>query len=168
MSIRTCHFIASFALFLGAGLFDSFADTSLHHLLKLCGTTKKIIGNSAAEVAKNICGFIVPQRAFPVLLSGAVDKNVGSRLKAFECLKLISERNYDENHNLSISSLNSFNCNSMHQKIWDNAVEKILQKGIGDANAEIRSVALSIFLIFKDKTPESATKYLNISKLILI
>lgn len=143
MSIRTCHFIGSFASFLGPGLFDTYAELSLNHLIKLCGTTKKIIANVAAEVAKNISTLIVPQRAFPVLLCGAIDKNVNCRLRSFECLKIISERVFDE---------------SIYQKIWENAVEKVLQKGIGDANAEIRSVALNIFLVFKEKTPDLTAK----------
>lgn len=146
MSIRTCNFISLFAAFLGPGLFDSYAENSLNHLIKLSGTTKKIIANTAAEVAKNISSFIVPQRAFPILLNGANDKNVNSRLRSFECLKILSERVYDE---ASVS---------MYQKIWENAIEKVLQKGIGDANAEIRSVALNIFLIYKDRTPELVDK----------
>lgn len=150
MSIRTCTFIGSFASFLGPGLFDSFAEITLNHLIKLSGTTKKIIANSAAEVAKSIATLIVPQRTFPILLNGAVDKNVNSRLRSFECLKIISERNYEELSNNSAGSI--------HQKIWENAVEKVLTKGIGDANSEIRSVALNIFLIFKDRTPELANK----------
>lgn len=118
----------------------------MNHLIKLCGTTKKIISNAAAEVTRNISNLIVPQRAFPVLLNGAVDKNVNSRLKSFECLKIISERVYDEANG------------GIYQKIWENAVEKVLQKGIGDANSEIRSVSLSIFLIFKEKTPDLTNK----------
>ena len=149
MSIRTCNFIGSFASFLGPGLFDSFAELSLTHLIKLSGTTKKIIASSAADVAKTISSTIVPQRAFPVLLNGVVDKNVNSRLRSFECLKIISERNYEESNNIA---------GSVYQKIWENAVEKVLQKGISDANSEIRSVALNIFLIFKDKIPESTSK----------
>lgn len=146
LSIRTCNFIAAFAAFLGPGLFDSYAESSLNHLLKLSGTTKKIIANTAADVAKSISAFIVPHRAFPILLNGANDKNVNSRLRSFECLKILSERFYEET---SIS---------MYQKIWENAIEKVLQKGIGDANAEIRSVALNIFLIYKDRTPELVNK----------
>lgn len=151
MSIRTCNFLGSFAVFLGAGLFDSFAENTLYHLIKLCGTTKKIIANAAVEVTKNIAGFIVPQRAFAILLSGAVDKNVNCRLKSFECLKIISERTYEESSS-GISTV------SIYQKIWENAVEKVLPKGIGDANSEIRAVALNIFLIFKDRTPELLNK----------
>lgn len=150
MSIRTCTFIGSFAAFLGPGLFDSFAENTLNHLIKLSGTTKKLIANSAAEVAKSISVLIVPQRTFPILLNGAVDKNVNCRLRSFECLKIISERNYEESSNNSAASI--------HQKIWENAVEKVLTKGIGDANSEIRSVALNIFLIFKDRTPELLNK----------
>lgn len=75
--------MAAFSAFLGPGLFDSFAENSLHHLIKLCGTTKKIIANTAADVAKNISTLILPQRAFPVLLNGANDKNVNSRLRSF-------------------------------------------------------------------------------------
>ena len=115
-------------------------------MIKLSGTTKKIIANTAADAAKTISTLIVPQRAFPVLLYGANDKNVNSRLRSFECLKLLSDRVYDE---ATIS---------MYQKIWENAVEKVLQKGIGDANAEIRSVALNVFLIYKDRTPELVNK----------
>ena len=148
LSIRTCNFVAAFACFLGPGLFDSFVEISMNHLIKLSGTTKKIIANTAADVAKSISTFIVPQRAFPVLLSGANDKNVNSRLRSFECLKILSERIYDET-SASIS---------IHQKIWENSVEKVLQKGIGDANAEIRSVALNLFLIYKDRTPELVNK----------
>lgn len=150
MSIRTCTFIGSFATFLGPGLFDSFAENTLNHLIKLSGTTKKLIANSAAEVAKSISVLIVPQRTFPILLNGAVDKNMNCRLRSFECLKIISERNYEESSNNSAASI--------HQKIWENAVEKVLTKGIGDANSEIRSVALNIFLIFKDRTPELLNK----------
>lgn len=146
LSIRTCNFIGAFASFLGPGLFDSYAELSLNHLIKLSGTTKKIISNSAADIAKNISSFIVPQRAFPVLLSGAVDKNVNCRLRSFECLKILSERSYEETNS------------TIYQKIWENAVEKVLQKGIGDANSEIRSVSLNIFLIFKEKTPELTNK----------
>lgn len=119
---------------------------SLNHLIKLSGTTKKIIANTAADVAKSISSLIVPHRAFPVLLNGANDKNVNSRLRSFECLKIISERVYDEA------------VISMYQKIWENAVEKVLQKGISDANAEIRAVALNIFLFYKDRTPELVNK----------
>lgn len=143
MSIRTCNFISAFAVFLGPGLFDSFAENSLSNLIKLAGTTKKIIATSAADSAKLLCTSIVPQRAFPVLLNGAIDKNVNSRLRSFECLKIISERTYE---------------GAVHQKIWEGAVEKVLQKGIGDANAEIRSVALNIFLFFKEKVPDSVNK----------
>lgn len=153
LSIRTCNFVAAFAQFLGPGLFDGFAEASLSHLLKLSGTTKKIIGNAAADVAKVIATTIVPQRTFPVLISGAMDKNVASRLRSFECLKIISERSYEDHH--SNHHLNSTN---IHQKIWENAIEKVLQKGIGDANADIRSVALNIFLIYKEKTPEPVSK----------
>lgn len=120
----------------------------MNHLIKLSGTTKKIIANCAADVAKSISSLIVPQRAFTVLLSGANDKNVNSRLRSFECIKILSERTYDENSSAI----------SMHQKIWENAVEKVLQKGIGDANSEIRSVALNVFLIYKDRTPELVNK----------
>lgn len=137
-------------MFLGPGLFDSFAENSLYHLIKLSGTTKKIISNAAAEVAKSIASLIAPQRAYSILLNGAVDKNVNCRLKSFECLKIISERTYEES--TAIASI------SIHQKIWENAVEKVLAKGICDANSEIRAVALNIFLIFKDRTPELSNK----------
>lgn len=150
LSIRTCTFIGSFATFLGPGLFDSFAENTLNHLIKLCGTTKKIIANAAADVAKSIASLIVPHRAFPILLNGAIDKNVNCRLRSFECLKIISERIYEDT---SVSS-----ANSIYQKIWENAVEKVLPKGIGDANSEIRGVALNIFLIFKERTPELSSK----------
>lgn len=145
LSIRTCQFIAAFAGFLGPGLFDTFAETSLNHLLKLSGSTKKIISSAAADAAKTLFATIVPHRAFPVLLSGANDKNVNCRLRSFECLKIVSERNYEDS-------------GTMHQKIWEAAVEKVLQKGISDANAEIRAVALNIFLIYKEKAPNSVTK----------
>ena len=150
MSIRTCTFVGAFATFLGPGLFDSFAENTLNHLIKLCGTTKKLIATAAADVAKNIAALIVPQRAFPILLNGAIDKNVNSRLRSFECLKIISERNYEDSSNNSAASI--------HYKIWENAVEKVLPRGIGDANSEIRAVALNIFLIFKDATPELSNK----------
>lgn len=118
-------------------------------MIKLSGTTKKIIATTAADVAKSIAALIVPQRAFPVLLNGANDKNVNSRLRSFECLKILSERVYEETLTSGVS---------MYQKIWENAVEKVLQQGIGDANAEIRSVALNVFLIYKDRTPELVNK----------
>ena len=134
----------------------------MSHLIKLSGTTKKIIGNVAADVAKGIASSILPQRTFPVLISGAMDKNVASRLRAFECLKIISERSYDE-HQFHLNNSNStttttINNNNVHQKIWESAIEKVLQKGIGDANAEIRSVALNIFLFYKEKTPDSVSR----------
>lgn len=116
----------------------------MSNLIKLAGSTKKIISTAATDSAKTLCASIVPQRAFPVLLNGAIDKNVNSRLRSFECLKIMSERAYEGG--------------AVHQKIWEGAVEKVLQKGISDANAEIRSVALSIFLLFKDKVPDSVNK----------
>ena len=119
-------------------------------MIKLCGTTKKLIANCAAEVAKSISSLIVPQRAFPILLNGAIDKNVNCRLRAFECLKILSERNYEESLTISTTLI--------HQKIWENAVEKVLPKGISDANSDIRGEALNIFLIFKGRTPELANK----------
>ena len=88
-------------------------------------------------MAKSIASLIVPHRAFPILLNGAIDKNVNCRLRSFECLKIISERIYEDT---SVSS-----ANSIYQKFGKMQLKKFLPKGIGDANSEIRGVALNIF-----------------------
>lgn len=152
LCIRACQFVAAFAHFLGPGLFDSFAESTLFHLLKLCGSTKKIIGNAAAESMRSIFQLIIPQRASGVLLNAAQDKNVNVRSRAFECLKLLSERAYEDS-STAVSSC------SMHQKLWETLVEKVLQRGVGDANAEIRALAVSVFLIYREKTPENTQSY---------
>lgn len=142
MSIRACSFVATFARFLGPQLFDLFSESSLHHLLKLAGTTKKIIAAAATEAARTVAQLMMPQRAVPVVVSFGLDKNGQCRLRAFETLKLLLERACANDEPLVVT------------RLWEGVAEKILARGIGDANAEIRACAVAVFRCFQDKLPE--------------
>ena len=124
---------------MGPVLFDAFAENSLHHLLKLSGTTKKIIATAAINAAKSISALMLPQRAIPVLLSAGAEKNAAVRKAAMECLKVLVDR---------AAAAGSVDEVSL-QRLWDGVAEKLFGKLVGDANAEIRTLSVSIFCQFR-------------------
>ncbi len=142
MSIRVCNFIHVFASFLGPALFDQFSENSLSHLLKLSGTTKKIVATAATTAAKSISALMLPQRAISVLLAAGAEKNPSVRKSALECLKVLVDR-----------SMHGASDDGSLQRLWDGVADKLFAKALGDANAEIRSITVSIFCQFKERLP---------------
>ncbi len=139
MSIRTANFVAAFASFLGPVLFDGFAENSLNHLLKLSGTTKKIIATAAATAAKSISVLMLPQRAIPVLLASGAEKNVSVRKTGLECLGVLVER-----------TVQGVVDEASLVRLWEGVAERLFVRAFGDANAEIRTLSVSIYCRFRE------------------
>lgn len=129
----------------------------MHHLLKLCGTTKKIIGAAASESLRTVAQLITPHRAASVLVTAAQDRNVNMRLRAFECLRILTERTYDD-VTASTATIGGSH-SSAHQRLWETIAEKILTRGLADANPDIRSCSASVFSLFKERLPDTAATY---------
>lgn len=82
---------------------------------------------------------MLPQRAIPVLLSAGAEKNAAVRKAAMECLKVLVDR---------AAAAGSVDEVSL-QRLWDGVAEKLFGKLVGDANAEIRTLSVSIFCQFR-------------------
>ena len=112
----------------------------MNHLLKLSGTTKKIIASAATTSAKTISALMLPQRAIPVLLASGGEKNASVRKSALECLKVLVDR-----------SMQGLVDDGSLQRLWEGVAEKLFVKALGDANAEIRTLSVAIFCQFKER-----------------
>ena len=134
---------------MGPALFDHFSEFTLHNLLKLAASTKKLISGAAGESARVVAELISPHRGLIVVGSFVAEKNVNMRLRAFECLKLIVER-------VSGEEKETIHASGHLEKLWESIAERMLVKGIGDANSDIRMYAVSIFQIFQQQNEDLA------------
>lgn len=131
LALNCLRFLQSFVAFLGTIEFEPFCEATIKNLMKLCGTTKKIVANAAQETLTVAFRLASIGRVLTFCQMAAFDKNQILRVNVIRSLLRL----------LSDPGTTTFNFADL---------EITLTKILSDANADVRQSAVEILLLLEE------------------
>ncbi|KAJ8329364.1 suppressor of tub2 mutation [Batrachochytrium dendrobatidis] len=149
--ITCCTVVAELAVFTWTDL-DPHVDMLLTHLFQISASTKKLVMSAAVNAIKSI---IMINTFHPKQLvhfsTGITNKSQSLRQVTADCLRLFIERNVGSPALLQ----------AIEKSASVETIEKIVKKGLKDANDKVREAARDAFYFYSIGWPDRAAKMLD-------
>lgn len=133
LALNCLRFLQAFGPFLGIIEFEPFCEATIKNLMKLCGSTKKMVANAAQETLTVAFRLSSMGRVLTFCQMAAFDKNPTLRVNVIKSLLCLLSR-----IDLGAATFNFAD------------LETTLTRILSDANADVRHSAVEILLLLEE------------------